>query len=142
MPRITIELDSATADQARELVLSFQRTRDVGEPLVGQTEPTIRMMGIGWGITLPPMCGERAAAIVADADFTSQSWQTKPGMAPEAVLEAASSLLDGADPEDVNPEYVRALAELVCDLSRTSMDDKESVAEMLWERSKSRRSNA
>lgn len=53
--RVTIEIDSATADEARSLIVAFQRTRDMGLPAQIGTEPTIRMMGIGWGVTTPAM---------------------------------------------------------------------------------------
>lgn len=66
--RLTLTIDSATAKEARDVIVAFQRTRDIGPPLTPETtlihEPTVRMMGIGWGVTLPPLCAERLCAIV------------------------------------------------------------------------------
>ena len=56
MARISMQLDSATAEEARSFLLAFQRTESRGLP-------TVQMMGIGWHITTPPMQLDRARAM-------------------------------------------------------------------------------
>lgn len=64
--RISLTLDSANADEAKRFIFAFQRTRALGLPASLVTEPTVRMMGVGWGITTPPVTAERATAIMCD----------------------------------------------------------------------------
>lgn len=67
--RVTIEIDSASASEAEAFVFAFQRTRKTHPlPHVLNTEPTVRIMGIGWGVTTPPITPEHASALVAEFD--------------------------------------------------------------------------
>lgn len=64
--RLTVTIDSATADEARAFVLAFQRTRNNGHDLPRQitTEPTVRVMGPwSWGVTTPALTAEHAHAL-------------------------------------------------------------------------------
>ena len=64
MARISMHLDSATADEARGFLLAFQQTRELGLPANGQMDmPTVQIMGIGWHINTPPMRLDRACAM-------------------------------------------------------------------------------
>lgn len=64
MARISMHLDSATAEEARSFLLAFQLTRSLGLPPNGQKDlPTVEMMGIGWHINTPPMGLDRAHAM-------------------------------------------------------------------------------
>jgi hypothetical protein len=69
--RITLSIDSATADQAREFVLAFQITRPYGLPAQGTTVPTVTMMGIGWGVTTPAMEMDRGVAMMRLLDVAA-----------------------------------------------------------------------
>jgi hypothetical protein len=72
MARITLSLDSATADQAREFLFAFQRalTEDdkCGLPDGGiqWEEPTVKVMGLSWTITTPPISLDHAAEMMRD----------------------------------------------------------------------------
>lgn len=62
--RVTLKIDSATADEARALVVAWQRS--VPRDDAGTDAPTVTMMGIGWGITCPPIDVVRANVIMRD----------------------------------------------------------------------------
>ena len=64
--RMTLSIDSATSDEAKDFIFAWQRTRHFGNPASLSEEPTVRMAGIGWGVTLPPCRRDRAEAIMAD----------------------------------------------------------------------------
>lgn len=67
--RLTIEIDSASASEAEAFMRAFQRTVKA-HPLPANLtpEPTVRIMGIGWGITTPAITPEHATALVAEFD--------------------------------------------------------------------------
>ena len=68
MARITLKIDSATADEARAFVLAFQSTRRNHElPRQLNTEPTVEIVGVGWHVTTPALTAEHAAAMAAAA---------------------------------------------------------------------------
>lgn len=67
--RITVEIDSASASEAEAFMRAFQRTARQHElPSNLTTEPTVRIAGIGWGITTPAITPEHVAALVAEFD--------------------------------------------------------------------------
>lgn len=63
MSRITLRLDSATADEAETFLCAFQRTKDFGLPSNPLNKPTVEIIGIGWTITTPAMGRDRAIAM-------------------------------------------------------------------------------
>jgi hypothetical protein len=63
--RVTITIDSATAEEARALVVAFQRTREMGLPKLLSELPTVQIMGMGWGVETPPMYLDRAVQVVS-----------------------------------------------------------------------------
>jgi hypothetical protein len=72
MARITLSLDSATADEAREFLFAFQRSLSeddkVGLPHGGidWDRPTVRVAGSSWTITTPPIGLDHAAELMRD----------------------------------------------------------------------------
>jgi hypothetical protein len=72
MARITLNLDSATADEAREFLFAFQRSLSeddkVGLPHGGidWDRPTVRVAGSSWTITTPPIGLDHAAEMMRD----------------------------------------------------------------------------
>lgn len=62
--RVTLSIDSASADEATAFLFAFQRTRNLLSQEVG--EPTARMAGIGWGITTPPLGRQHATLLMED----------------------------------------------------------------------------
>ncbi len=81
--RMTLSIDSATADEAKDLIFAWQRTRHFGKPASPTDDPTVRMAGIGWGVTLPPCDHDRAQAIMAD--FSTARAEAAHRKAVEAV---------------------------------------------------------
>ena len=66
--RITIAIDSATADEAHVFVGAFQRfNKDaILPPHYGVKLPTVTIMGTwSWNVTLPPIKAEDANAFLA-----------------------------------------------------------------------------
>jgi len=72
MTRLTLSLDSASADEARAFLLAYQRalTEDdkVGLPDgdIAWDQPTVKVMGLGWHITTPSISVETAAELMRD----------------------------------------------------------------------------
>lgn len=70
--RVTIGIDSASADEARDFLVAFQATRGMpGEPVVLEERPTAQIMGACWTITTPAISPRRATAM---AEVLWPSW--------------------------------------------------------------------
>lgn len=65
MATVSLQLGSATAEEARAFVLAFQTTREYGLPKQITTEPTVQIMGVGWHVQTPSMSLARAMAMAA-----------------------------------------------------------------------------
>ena len=65
MTTMRLEIGSATADQAREFIIAFQRTRAIGLPSEHEVDLSVRIAGIGWHVGTPNMSPERAAEMMA-----------------------------------------------------------------------------
>jgi hypothetical protein len=63
MARISIHLDSATAEEAAAFLAAFQRTSEMGLPANPVDLPTVKLVGIGWHINTPAMRPDRAMAM-------------------------------------------------------------------------------
>jgi hypothetical protein len=68
------------------------------------------------------------AAVAHECTAEALLYATKEG---KFLAERAISLLDGADAASCSPEYLRALTELICDVTALA-ERKQEVAEFLW----------
>jgi hypothetical protein len=70
---ISMRLGGATAEEARDFLVAYQRTRAYGLPHNGAADkPTVEMLGIGWTITTPPMTPDRAGAMAALLNYGTE----------------------------------------------------------------------
>ena len=67
MARVTLKIDSATAEEARAFVLAFQTTRNnhALPPQLTRT-PIVEIVGEGWHVTTPALTPGHAADMAAD----------------------------------------------------------------------------
>lgn len=62
--RVSLTIDSATGDEAKAFIFAFQRARSVLDSDVGDC--TVRMAGVGFGVTTPPVSEQVAAEVMRD----------------------------------------------------------------------------
>ena len=65
--RMTLKIDSATADEAHDFIFAYQRAMLADDKSTNtMTQPTVQILGVGWHVTTPPLTHEQANELLAD----------------------------------------------------------------------------
>lgn len=71
MARISLSIDSATAEETWNFVCAFQRTNGTAQPATLNSDCTITIGGSAFGVKTPPMYIARANAMLAEYNALS-----------------------------------------------------------------------